>query len=322
MLRKNIVLGTKTNIKNVIACLKGSKVSIEGQGLFSCQGLNSPKDFLKLSKQSSQRTGHLIDIINKTGCQGTPLDIKKARVLLYLLDSISNEICTVIDVAELCRNIHEREDFRNAADEAFTEISNTIHKLNANSNIYNIVKRIHDIHVVATHSSLQQNNSSIDPSLSPDIRNLITSLNRNVDTHLTDEEIMFITELKNDFEIEGVHLPQTDKDLLLQLQSEIVNIETDMVDNITNHDNQVFPLQPVSMFHSASLKTWIKNFIDFEKLGYQDGHLDHSPILCTSHKRVSLPLLKSLGDESSRKNLYYQTCFEPYSNVSKLGENI
>jgi intermediate peptidase len=55
---------------------------------------------------------------------------------LLLLDSISNEVCSVIDVAELCRNVHEDPAFRQAAESAFSELSAYIHELNTDATLY------------------------------------------------------------------------------------------------------------------------------------------------------------------------------------------
>jgi Zn-dependent oligopeptidase len=53
-----------------------------------------------------------------------------------LFDQISNEICSVIDPAELCRNIHSDSEYRQAANEAFHHLSKYINELNSDVRMY------------------------------------------------------------------------------------------------------------------------------------------------------------------------------------------
>jgi len=59
-----------------------------------------------------------------------------------MMDSISNEVCSVIDAAELCRNVHPGSEWRQSAETAFEILSTFIHKLNADTNLYMILKMI------------------------------------------------------------------------------------------------------------------------------------------------------------------------------------
>ena len=55
------------------------------------------------------------------------------------------------------------------------------------------------------------------------------------------------------------------------MQTEIINLETNIVNNISTYDNQIFPLLDIPYDHSIQLKAWIKNSIDFQKLCYSDN---------------------------------------------------
>ena len=59
-----------------------------------------------------------------------------SRQALLLLDRISIEVCSVIDMAEAVRNIHVDEEYRVAADDAFQEVSSFINRLNNNTTVY------------------------------------------------------------------------------------------------------------------------------------------------------------------------------------------
>lgn len=51
-------------------------------------------------------------------------------------------VCSVIDAAELCRNVHYDDGFRTAAEDAFSTLSVYINTLNSNMRIFNSLKDI------------------------------------------------------------------------------------------------------------------------------------------------------------------------------------
>ena len=302
-----------------------AKPTLSNKGLFSCNDLRYPKDFSKLSRQMNARTDHLINMIRQLNDKRIPLDKRKCNLLLYLLDSISNEICVVVDAAELCRNIHDKDEFRQAAEMTFSDISSIdLNKINSNSDLYETVKRIYD-----------------DDKLNrQDVSNKISNDNDNTLLLLSDEDLMFIQDLKYEFESEGIHLSSVrDKELLTQLQTDIVALETQIVNNISMNDNQIFRVYDLPHEESAPLSNWMKRFIDFDSLGYfsNDHNINdiaanntsevkndinsknNSSLLCISNKRISIAVLKSLRQEDHRQQIYLHTCFEPYDNISKLG---
>ncbi len=85
---------------------------IQTIGLFGINKLLAPKDFNYLSKTAMKS----IDYIRGKMLMRKDLNTKET---LLLLDSISNELCCVIDVAEICRNVHENEEFLSTAEQSF-----------------------------------------------------------------------------------------------------------------------------------------------------------------------------------------------------------
>jgi Zn-dependent oligopeptidase len=63
--------------------------------------------------------------------------IEQARRTLLLLDAVSSEVCSVIDAAELCLQVHEDEEHRAQAAHATQVLSGLIHALNADIELYN-----------------------------------------------------------------------------------------------------------------------------------------------------------------------------------------
>ena len=88
-------------------------------GLF-CLGLHAPNDFMRIAERTMCATNRLVDQI----CAQEP-----TADSLWLLDEVSDQLCRVMDAAELCRNVHHDQDFVHAADAVCLECdhSNSIH---------------------------------------------------------------------------------------------------------------------------------------------------------------------------------------------------
>jgi intermediate peptidase len=102
---------------------------------------------------------------------------------LKALDGVSNEVCSVIDVAELCRNVHADPRFREAAEESFAQLSGYIHTLNADVSLYDRLCEV-------VKGGTRRNGSDGD-----DIFSL-----------LSEEEQLLAQDLKAEFESDGIHL--------------------------------------------------------------------------------------------------------------------
>jgi len=101
-------------------------------GLFGLESLNSPKDFVVVANAAIARCNDVRSELKVRLSQG-----KAAQTsTLLLLDSISNEVCTVIDVAELCRNVHADQGYRDAAEDAYAKLSSYLHELNSDTTLY------------------------------------------------------------------------------------------------------------------------------------------------------------------------------------------
>lgn len=253
--------------------------------LFGCRGLLASADFPRLSAQATNRVDELVHTLERITQEKQHLaDPQRA---LYLLDSVSNELCAVVDAAELCRNVHDDDKFRDAAEQAFSDLMSSIHTLNARISIYHIINDIY--------------------------------CSTDVFQGLSDEEKMFVIDMKTEYEAEGITLPQELKSTLLDLQNEIVSIETDFLNNC-NSDHTLFELGHIAPHNLSQLRNWIETFVPQRQ--FDDAKSLPSSIVCTSSKRVSLSLLKSLQSDSSRESLWYQIWFEPYDNMAVLGSLI
>jgi mitochondrial intermediate peptidase len=168
-------------------------------GLFSIEGLNAPSDFLRLAKEAIDKSDSLRE--------GIPSEITShahAVQTLYQLDEISKTVCNVIDAAELCRNAHASEDWRQLANETFGKLQQYIATLNADQRLYRA----------------------------------LAAVEREYGSDLTEEESRFCFLLKREFELDGIHLPDAEREQVQLLHQHVVDLETLWMGNITNSQKQ------------------------------------------------------------------------------------
>jgi len=169
-------------------------------GLFSIKNLYQPADFLRLASEAMAKCDSLRVVI------ANQVDIKistksQASEILFILDSISKHVCNVIDVAELCRCVHTDPSWRESATNAFSILSDYIAQLNVDTNLY---------------------------------RRLTNVVDSNIFENLSEEQQRFATLLKAEFERDGIHLADDDREKLRQIQNQIVQLETLFQENINN----------------------------------------------------------------------------------------
>lgn len=169
-------------------------------GLFSISGLDNPSDFQKLTKEAIHASDDL-----RTSLPATIGSKSQAVNVLYQLDQISKTVCNVIDAAELCRSAHTSAAWRESANSAFMELQDYIGTLNTDKKLYDSLAYVYD----------------------------------NYYKDLTEEEQRFCILLKQEFEIDGIHLPEEQRQNIKQLHNHVTNLETMFASNITN-SNKTF----------------------------------------------------------------------------------
>ena len=168
-------------------------------GLFTIPGLVDPKDFLRLAHEAMQKSDQLRESINlDNGMCSTP---QQAMETLYRLDQISKTVCNVIDAAELCRSAHASDEWRDMAQRVFSILQEYIATLNTDTALYESLRQV-------TESPVYQ-------MLSP-------------------EEQRFASLLQKEFELDGIHLPDDERQKAKQLHTHVTNLETMFANNITN----------------------------------------------------------------------------------------
>jgi mitochondrial intermediate peptidase len=220
---------------------------------------------------------------------------------LTLLDSISSDFCGVIDAAELCRNVHSSLEYKHSAEKAFEKLSVYMHDLNADDSLN---KRLQDI-----------------------------SSNPELWESLTEEEKLFVKNMADEFESEGIHLQGQLKELAMQLRLHVVGCET------------AFSQQLVSNNIADASKVHVGPFSDSEKMVHLQQwaaqHVEQIPHPSVSHsgspaasasasasqcyftactdRRIVSALLNSIDDSAVRKNLWLDSYHHPAANIHAFG---
>ncbi|ETV78392.1 hypothetical protein, variant 1 [Aphanomyces astaci] len=161
-------------------------------GLFGLQGLVRPDDFAALGARAIREIGRL-----KHRILSTPPGLSTIQDL----DAISNEVCIVIDAAELCRNVHPDAQFRAAASNSFAQLSTLIQQLNTDTDMY---QRLRDV--------------TVDESLM---------------ATFTEEQRRVALLLRAEFERDGIHLDANGRANVISLQNDITRLSSEFQHNIT-----------------------------------------------------------------------------------------
>ncbi|KAH7482113.1 hypothetical protein KRP22_012345 [Phytophthora ramorum] len=177
------VTGTPGRPDGVSAAASVSSNPDAKPGLFLLPDLHTPSDFPRLTRDVKLQCHQL-----RQELAALPPGLQTLRTL----DDVSNAICSVIDAAELCRNVHPDENFRRAASECFTDLSDFIQNLNADVELYRALKTVTEDKVGMQSFTPEQRRMGI--------------------------------LLRNEFERDGIHLPRADRQRVISLQNEITQL--------------------------------------------------------------------------------------------------
>ena len=264
-------------------------VDTKGLGLFGLDNIRSPEDFPKAAQIAINRTNEIRNKISLYKNDNDSIN-KHSKELLILFDQVSNEICSVIDAAEFCRHVHTNEKYRSAAEHSFDMLSSYIHTINSDSQLYNKLV---------------------------DIVN-----NKETMSNLEEEDVIFALDLKHEFETEGIHLE--DKKSLNQLQSQVVNYETTVSQNLmapSDNMNNTFLLGPVNGKSKSAqgIRSFLSNWVSQPNLlpSSEDVYLT-----CPRDPRITNTMMSQISDDNLRQQLWHGSRRCPEANVHAVGNLI
>lgn len=172
----------------------------KSRGLFGIEELKKPSDFLRSASLAMSQCDQLRSSLENIAIEST----SDAVNVLYRLDEISRVVCNVIDAAELCRNVHADAEWREAAHRAFSTLSDYIAQLNADKSLYEALT-------------------------------LVTS-NTSIMNQLGTEEQRFVDLLQAEFERDGIHLPDSEREQVRRIQNHVTDLESLFSQNLIRYN--------------------------------------------------------------------------------------
>ena len=203
-------------------------------GVFGVVGLHEVKDWKRLTQEAVAKCDALRARLRGAGCgrdeisgggsdSGGPLSSMDASEQLLMLDGISNAVCSVIDAAELCRNVHCEAAWRDAAEASFAALSGYIAELNTDTSLYAVLADITAGDDTDGGDSIGRGSGSGGGGAASR-GGALESLSK--------EEQRFAWLLRAEFERDGIQLPDDERANLRALNEAVVALETHFTRNV------------------------------------------------------------------------------------------
>ncbi|CAK9090661.1 Mitochondrial intermediate peptidase, partial [Durusdinium trenchii] len=161
-------------------------------GLYGSDDLVSPETFEERRKQVEAQCRLLQDAARKSA----PIrDAAQAQRLIRILDSISARLCVLLDTWEVCSSSHESMAVREAAQHSYSKLAKFVTRINMDESLWRPLDQI-------------VNTEEIFSELSP-------------------EEQRVAVSLKLEFERDGIHLEESEKVVIEELQARLREVEVE-----------------------------------------------------------------------------------------------
>ena len=224
-------------------------------GLFGLPGLHTPRDFMHLARGAEGACKRLV---------GEMEESPPSARSLHLMDELSEQLCRVMDAAELCRNVHPDLAWRASSTDVYAFLAGYIQELNSNQSLYSSL-----VGVLETPSVWET---------------------------LSEEERIMGRMLKSDMERSGVHLPPVQHARFAALQAELVELSSTFMENTASqaaYNSIELPLAALRRAPAAAQQGIT---------GYSPSTPDAVLLRCDKH--ASSAFLKSSGDQELRRQVY------------------
>jgi intermediate peptidase len=261
-------------------------------GLFSIPGLNKPNDFVVLAKRAMIRCDNIRRALS---VPSSPPEIvgsntispeDSARQVLSNLDALSNEICNVIDAAELCRSVHSDQEWRSHAQGAFQLLSEYIADLNTDEEMYRAL-----------------------------CEQVVTPMNASLD-QFAEEEVRMATLLQAEFERDGIHLQPPQRKQVQTLQNALTELESAFSNNIITK-RKIFEVSPAREVHSI-IPPHILNSVIPQSGGNNQDASESDSATVSSDAQIANTLLKYSANSDVRRQVYMETNTSVPENLEVL----
>ncbi|KAJ3087388.1 Mitochondrial intermediate peptidase [Quaeritorhiza haematococci] len=190
------------------------------------------------------------------------------RKTVKRLDKLSDILCSVVDTAELVRNVHPEAGWVEGANRAHAVLSNFLNRLNTHSGLYEALKR-----VLETPSVLA--------TLSP-------------------EEHRVATLLMQDFEKSGITMPTSVRQNFVTLQDRILTLGQQFIVNAANPPSQTILIRDPY----TRLEGLPRRVIDALVVASGGSRYNRDKAYIPVPSNVALMVLRFVRDEEVRKEVY------------------
>jgi intermediate peptidase len=169
-------------------------------GLFGLENLVRPEDFAVLTENAVNTINQLVlDIVKRDSERRSNIHfqwtLEEAQCLLDDLDRISYTLCDVVDTAELVRQSHASDTFREAADGIYHGLSDVLAQLSSSKGLYWSIR-------------------------------LLTDDTEFFERETTSEHQRMAIMLQREFERDGIHMSDDDQKSVMEYRNQITRLET------------------------------------------------------------------------------------------------
>ena len=201
-------------------------------GVYGLRGLHAPEDFARLASAATATSESI--------ARDLRAGLRKGVDVIDDLDDISDAVCSVVDVAELCRNTHADARWVRAAENAYVDLQAYVHSLNADRGLYLALVETHERHLAA-EASLRKRANGLSPANRTNTKHTVTrddatasssscvrdddekNDEKNHHRHLLSPEAARVAlTLRRDFERGGIHLDDRRRATLERASSAVV----------------------------------------------------------------------------------------------------
>ena len=239
-------------------------------GVFGLEGLHAPDDFSRLASAAVRRSEDIRASLASGAVAGVSV--------VDHLDEISDAVCSVVDVAELCRNVHPDPAWVDAANRAYVSLQGYVQGLNADRGLYDALVRA-------------QRDASASASASGSF---------------TPEAARVALTLRHDFERGGIHLDGDARARLERASADALRAAMRFQSNLA--DPAALGVARVPRSRLAGLPPTI--------LGRLTGDATTATVPLDQHTLAAC--LRWVEDEDARRDVYAAAHAGPEANVDAL----
>jgi len=187
-------------------------------GVYGLRGLHAPEDFARLASAATATSESI--------ARDLRAGVRKGVDVIDDLDDISDAVCSVVDVAELCRNTHQDPRWVRAAENAYVELQAYVHALNADRGLYLALKTTHEKHLNAVEESRRRANGFRSRAEAEASNATNGTGTQGVPTRKSDllsaEAARVALTLRRDFERGGIHLDENKRHILERASGDVI----------------------------------------------------------------------------------------------------